>query len=85
MGLLEANRDGVRVEKLKHGAIYYPRCFFCLNETRSMNYIPKHRYVCKSCKPLIQTFKRYYDDKESRTLFEAISREAAAHSPNSSK
>ena len=35
MGLMEASCDGVRVEKLKSGTIYYPRCFFCLSEVRS--------------------------------------------------
>ena len=78
MGLMEASCDGVRVEKLKSGTIYYPRCFFCLSEVRSWSYISAHHYVCPRCKPLIKSFKDYYNDKESRTLFEAISREAQA-------
>ena len=75
MGLREAERDGVRVEKRKRGTVFYPRCFFCLKEVRSMNYIPSRRYVCPGCKPLKTTFKRYYEDRESQTLFDAISRE----------
>ena len=78
MGLMEASRDGVRVEKMKTGAVYYPRCFFCLSEVRSQNYKPAYRYVCQRCKPMIKSFRDYYNDKESRTLFEAISREAQA-------
>lgn len=78
MGVADAQQDGVRMGQGKYGTEYYPCCFFCLREVRSQNYIAGRRYVCPACKPLIKTFKAYYADKSSRTLFEAIDREARA-------
>lgn len=83
MGRAEAQRDSVRFERGEHGTEFFPRCFFCLQEIRSRHYVAERRYVCPACKPLIKTFKAYYADKASRTLFEAIDKElrTQAHPP----
>lgn len=78
MGIAEAKADGVRYEKRGRDTIFHPCCFFCLREVESISYISKRHYVCGECKPQIKLFKAYYDDHESRNLFEAISREAGS-------
>lgn len=76
MGYADAKADGIRVEEKNGAKIYYPRCFFCLCEVETRHYMSKRRTVCAGCQPLKKTLKKYYADQESRTLFEAIDREA---------
>lgn len=75
MGYADAKADGIRMEIERRKTIFYPRCFFCLGEVKTPNYIRSRRYVCQACRPKIKTLKKYYDDRESKNLFEAISRE----------
>lgn len=75
MGMADAKKDGVRVADNGKYRAFYPRCFFCQNEIEMRHYLSSRRYVCSACKPLIKTFRSYYDDRTSRSLFEAISRE----------
>lgn len=76
MGYADAKADGIRISEKNGAKIYYPRCFFCLSEVETYHYMRKHRTVCPGCQPLKKTLKQYYSDRESRTLFEAIDREA---------
>ncbi len=75
MGYADAKADGIRIELERRKTVFYPRCFFCLEEVKVSNYIRSRRYVCQACRPKIKTLKKYYDDRESKNLFEAISRE----------
>ncbi len=75
MGLLDAKADQVRYEIRMRGTVYYPKCFFCLKEVKSISYVPQRHYVCTGCKPLIKTFRKYYNDKTSKHLFEALAKE----------
>lgn len=84
MSLAEAAADGVRYEKRGRNTMFHPRCFFCLREVNSISYISKRHYVCGECKPQIKLFKEYYDDHESKNLFEAISRKTSAVKTQSS-
>lgn len=77
MGRADAKADGIRMITRRNQTVYYPRCFFCLNEIEVVSYLSKRHYVCSQCKPLKKTFHDYYSDKESKTIFEAISRENA--------
>lgn len=51
MSYKEAIDDGIRIVKAGHSNYYYPRCRFCGEEVRSLNYLRERHYVCKDCKP----------------------------------
>ena len=76
MGYADAKADGIRIGEKNGAKVYYPRCFFCLSEVETCHYMRRRRIVCSDCQPLKKTLKKYYSDQESRTLFEAIDREA---------
>lgn len=82
MGYADAKADGIRIEEKNGAKVYYPRCFFCLCEVETRHYMRNRRTVCSACQPLKKTFKNYYEDRESHTLFDAISREAEQNRAN---
>ena len=75
MGYADAKADGIRMENVKGSLMYYPRCFFCLSEGPTRQYLRGRRYVFRACQPSKKILKQYYEDRESRNLFEAIHRE----------
>ena len=75
MGYADAKADGIRMESVKGRLMYYPRCFFCLAEVPTRQYLRSRRYVCRACQPSKKILKQYYEDRESRNLFDAIHRE----------
>ena len=75
MGYADAKADGIRMESVKGSSMYSPRCFFCLSEVPTRQYLRSRRYVCRACQPSKKILKQYYEDRESRNLFDAIHRE----------
>lgn len=75
MGMADAKANGVRIADKHSYRVFYPRCFFCCKEIETRHYLSKRRYVCSECKPLIKTFRVYYEDRSSKSLFEAIQKE----------
>lgn len=57
MGYREAVEDNVHIETKGHVTTYYPRCFYCGKERKSMNYIRSNRYVCVECRKMEKTLK----------------------------
>jgi hypothetical protein len=52
MSYHEALADGVRTTRTRRGLaeIYFPRCRFCGEEVRSLNYIRSYHYCCIQCR-----------------------------------
>jgi len=52
MSYHEALSDGVRTARTRCDLynIYFPRCRFCGEEVRSLNYIRSYHYSCAQCR-----------------------------------
>lgn len=67
MGYIEAKEDGIKIvskDKPKQYTIYFPKCYKCGVEIKSMRYDRGVQYTCKECK-----LKTYLSDKEIKKEF----------------
>ena len=52
-----------------------PEMLFLSERSANETVSAKPRYVCRACQPSKKILKQYYEDRESRNLFDAIHRE----------